>query len=303
MNPITHAASGRPPAPKTHRSKAGFHNASLYSAHLPEQSYARIPGYKGHVPGVRVEGIGIGTTVGRATHGSMALGSTTQSMTGSPSNRAKYYTRELQDATLKAKEATHTWGHSPASDRNRVNHRPGSKVSAHEAIYKNDMPPGYGGFIPKARGITGSRQAVAIKMGLATHDRAQEARTMEREHMAAVRYSKPTLRRRPDYVISTEKEYVSQTMMMKPNTTAYDPDYGVMKGTTKFMPQRAWNSVGHNNGNWSRQTADLVGHMSSPPAKKTNTPAFQPKPKGHRWNTPGSSYIGAPGTTPSSRPW
>ena len=98
--------------------------------------------------------------------------------------------------------------------------------------------------------------------------------------MAAVRYSKPTLRRRPDYVISTEKEYVSQTMMMKPNTTAYDPDYGVMKGTTKFMPQRAWNSVGHNNGNWSRQTADLVGHMSSPPAKKTNTPAFQPKYSG-----------------------
>ena len=44
-------------------------------------------------------------------------------------------------------------------------------------------------------------------------------------------------------------------MIMKPNTTAYDTDYGVMKGTTKYMPQRAWNSIGKNNGDWSRQTA------------------------------------------------
>jgi len=303
MNPITHAATGRPPAPKTHRSKAGFHNASLYSAHFPEQSFARIPGYKGHVPGVRVEMMGIGTTVGRSTHGSMALGRTTKPMTASPSNRDKYYTRELQDATLKAKEDTHTWGHTPASDRYRVDRRPGSKVTAHEAIYKTDMPPGYGGFIPKARAITGSRQAVTIKMGLATHDREQEARTMDREHIAAVRHSKPTLRRRPDYVVSNEKQYVSQTMIMKPNTTAYDTDYGVMKGTTKYMPQRAWNSIGKNNGDWSRQTAHLVDHMSTPPSKKTTTPAFQPKPRGHRWNTPGSSYVGAPGMAPSSRPW
>lgn len=284
--------------PSTHRSKTGFHASTLYSQHFPDQSFSRMPGYSGHVPGVRVEAMGVGNTIGRTTHSSMAMGKTTQSMTGTGSSRDRYYDRPNMDAALRKPQEKSTWGHSPQSDRFRVDRRPGSKVGESQAIYKSDMVPGYGGFVPKTRGINGATTAVTAKLGLAVHDRDQEQHQADLLESRYMRDSKPPFRELPASMKpeGSSQRYVSQTMLMPPNTTTYDRRLGVMKGCTKFMPQKPWNQVSQNNAVWSRQTASLVGQMGSPVRSQANTPAFKPKPKRHQWIVDSATvYQGTPG--------
>lgn len=274
------------PRPEIPRAKHGFHSTILYSNIIPEQSYNRIPGYKGHVPGLRVEGEGIGTSMGKGSHYSMSQGRTTMGMTGTLSGRTKYYDRVNTDAVLRKAEEKHTYGHSTDSDRYRVRHRPGSKTRHEDVKYSSDIPPGYTGFIPQSRHITGATRAVTNTLGLAAHDRLQATKQSQLDRTAAAKYANPDkLRELPEYGPNSNN-YISKTLSKPVPATAYSPQTGMMYGCTKFMPQRKWTSVSQTQGAWSKQTATFVDsiHTSSKTTSpRTTTPSFEAKPRGYAW--------------------
>lgn len=193
----------------------------------------------------------------------------------------------------------HTLGHTLESDRNRVRNRPGSKVSAQDAIYKTDMVPGYTGFVPRSRSITGASSAVTSKMAMATHDREQGERQRENDRKAADRAAQRKLRPQPDYIVKPKSSYVSQTMQVPVTTTAYSPELGVMNGCTKHVPGKPWVSVSRNAGTWTRVSAANVRAMGSRDNHSNaipTQPTFKPKPRGYGWDVDRSSvYVGTPG--------
>ena len=195
-----------------------------------------------------------------------------------------FYARTQTDPVLKKAVAAHTTGHSAVSDRHRVNARPGQPYGHTSSPYRVDMVPGYTGFVPQTRDITGHSEAITNKLGVATHDRMMERVGQARAGMLARTGDNRRLRQRANYRSevgggggrggggggaggrSPASSIPSGSVFGGsggdvPVPATYNPAGGTKVGNTKYMPQKVWASVGKHQNQWSR---DIAEEMQKP---------------------------------------
>eukprot|EP00040_Diaphanoeca_grandis_P020404 m.108513 g.108513 ORF g.108513 m.108513 type:complete len:283 (+) comp27887_c0_seq1:247-1095(+) len=276
--------------PPTHRSKQGFRDASLYTYAFPDQNFARIPGYTGHIPGKRDDAVG--KTMGTASHQSMTSSNATMHVTQSRTKRDNFYSRSCSDQVLQPKQSAHTFGHTAESDRRRTNYRSGSSLSnPREAIYTTNMTPGYSGFVPQTRDINGERGAVTTTLGIAMHDRSQEHKKLDKERARAERNNNRTLEKVSTYSGPSNKYDLNAMPMF--DHSVYNTTTGVMKGCTKFMPQRRWINVSKTHGEWSKESAVVAKELmvvGRSPGKTQPTQSLQSTQDHSNWKFRNGAY-------------
>eukprot|EP00041_Stephanoeca_diplocostata_P018923 m.400586 g.400586 ORF g.400586 m.400586 type:complete len:273 (+) comp21160_c0_seq1:591-1409(+) len=260
--------------PRTHASRIGFTDATFYERNFPEQRCTRIPGYTGHIPGKSDYGLGMRSGV--VAHKSMSLSPVTSNVSDT------YYTRPSSDAVLRLPVPHHTEGHTPASDRYRVQHRPGNLTRDCGMKYRTDTLPGYSGFIPNAREHPGAGYSVGATLGIAMHDRQQESAMLQRASMAP----------HPPLVAQSRYKPVVTTSVVQAHAAdnkTYSATQGVMRGCTKHVPQRKDVSLGKTQGCWTKEIAATVGTgtVAAPPPRP-----FSVRGHGYKWTVDPATAFG-----------
>lgn len=123
------------------------------------------------------------------------------------------------------------------------------------------MMPGYTGYIPQQRQITGARYGLGARMAVAEHDRIQERYDILQNTGTQAMVNQSKMRPVDTYSVKETNERLhakgaARTMA----TTKYSPTLGVMTGTTIHLPQKQHDAaLGKSRQLWSKEVASAMG--------------------------------------------
>eukprot|EP00039_Didymoeca_costata_P033614 m.43255 g.43255 ORF g.43255 m.43255 type:complete len:371 (+) comp9958_c0_seq2:476-1588(+) len=263
--------------------QAGFGNHYQF---FPYQRENRIPGYTGHVPEKRDNGIGMrdGVVSNWSIKNSSAL----------KTQPKAFFQRTTTDPVLQPPQEKHTQGHTLQSDRHRVDTRPARPGhNPNSSPYSSKIVPGYAGFVPGSRYIDGCNETLSYTLGLSTHDREMEQRQQQRQGIIE-RTEGRRMRPQKGYaktntttvtkVETVDGVDIKQKYHLDPtptesigpgsmwtgeenikgarSTAAYN--HNVPYGCKKHIPQKKWASVGKRHATWTSDVReDIQRHPDS----------------------------------------